>query len=37
MLNAAKGMALTAIDLLSNPGLVQQAKQEFANKKPGRS
>jgi hypothetical protein len=30
MLNAAKAMALTALDLLVKPGLLDQAKQEFA-------
>jgi len=30
MLRAAKGLAMTAIDLLSNPALMQQVKQEFA-------
>ena len=30
LLNAAKGMAMTAIDLLSNPQLMQAVKQEFA-------
>jgi amidohydrolase len=29
MLRAAKGLAMTAIDLLSNPALMQQVKQEF--------
>jgi len=29
-LNAAKGMAMTAIDLLSSPETMQKAKQEFA-------
>jgi amidohydrolase len=30
MLNAAKGMAMTTIDLLSDPPLMQAVKQEFA-------
>ncbi len=30
MLNSAKAIALTTIDLLSDPGLMQQVKQEFA-------
>jgi len=30
MLNAAKGMAMTTIDLLSDPPLMQQVTQEFA-------
>jgi amidohydrolase len=30
MLNAAKGMAMAAIDLLSDPQLMQRVKQEFA-------
>ena len=30
MLNAAKGMAMTTIDLLSDPELMEQVKQEFA-------
>jgi len=32
MLDAAKGMALTALDLLSRPDLVAQAKAEFAGR-----
>lgn len=32
LINAAKGMAMTAIDLLSDPELLRQAKQEFAEK-----
>ncbi len=31
MLNAAKAMALTTLDLLVKPGLLDQAKQEFAD------
>ena len=31
MLNAAKAMALTALDLLVKPGLLARAKQEFAD------
>ena len=30
LLNAAKGMAMTTMDLLANPELLHQAKQEFA-------
>jgi metal-dependent amidase/aminoacylase/carboxypeptidase family protein len=30
MLNAAKGLAMTTIDLLCNPGLMQDIKNEFA-------
>jgi len=30
MLNAAKGLAMTTIDLLCNPGLMQEIKNEFA-------
>ncbi len=30
MLDAAKALAMTAVDLLSNPGLLQQAKEELS-------
>ncbi len=33
MLNAAKGMAMTTIDLLSDPKLMEKVKQEFAERK----
>jgi metal-dependent amidase/aminoacylase/carboxypeptidase family protein len=31
LINAAKGMAMTAIDLLCNPQLMQEVKDEFAS------
>jgi len=30
LINAAKGMAMTAIDLLSDPQVMQEVRQEFA-------
>jgi aminobenzoyl-glutamate utilization protein B len=33
MLVAAKTMALTAIDLFTNPALIQQSKEEFLKMK----
>lgn len=36
MIDAAKAMAMTAVDLLADPSLVSRAKEEFENgKKPG--